>query len=52
MTLNHGGGRFGVDISKNVWHTVECIDSAVLYECKEGPFVPHEKDGILVIKER
>ena len=41
-------GRYGVDIPKNVWHNVECLESgSVFFECKEGPFVPHEVDGIL-----
>ena len=41
-------GRFGVDIAKGVWHTVESLASgSVIFECKEGPFVPHEQEGIL-----
>ena len=41
-------GLYGVDIPKNVWHNVECLESgSVFFECKEGPFVPHEEDGIL-----
>ncbi len=43
-------GRFGVDIAKGVWHTVESLTSgSVIFECKEGPFVPHEQEGILNI---
>ena len=48
--LSHESGRFGVDIPKNVWHGLECIESAVLIECKAGPFVEHEVDGILEVK--
>ena len=44
-------GRYGVDISKNVWHGLECMELSVLSECKEGPFVEHEVDGILAIKQ-
>ena len=41
-------GLYGVDISKNVWHNVECLESgSVFFECKEGPFVPHEEEGLL-----
>ena len=41
-------GRYGVDIKKNVWHSLESLESgSVIFECKEGPFVPHEVDGIL-----
>ena len=43
-------GSYGVNIPKNVWHTLECLESAVLFECKEGPFVPHEDEGILEVK--
>ena len=49
--LCHEEGCYGVDIPKNVWHGVECIESSVLLECKEGPFVEHEVDGILEIKQ-
>ena len=43
-------GIYGVDIPKNVWHGLECLEPSVLLECKEGPFVEHEVDGILEIK--
>jgi len=43
-------GLYGVDIPKNVWHNVECLESgSVLFECKEGPFVPHDAEGILKV---
>ena len=39
-----------MDIPKRVWHKVESLDSgSVFFECKEGPFVEHEVDGILII---
>ncbi len=42
-------GLYGVDIPKNVWHNVESLESgSVIFECKEGPFVPHEKEGVLL----
>ncbi len=41
---------YGVDIPKNVWHGLECLEPSVLLECKEGPFVEHEIDGILEVK--
>lgn len=44
-------GRYGVDIPKGVWHKLESLESgSVVFECKEGPFVPHEVDGILDVK--
>lgn len=51
VVLDPREGRYGVDIPKGVWHTVECLESgSVIFECKEGPFVPHEVDGILKVK--
>ena len=45
------GGHYGVDIPKNVWHNIECLESgSVFFECKDGPFVPHEEEGILTVK--
>lgn len=46
-------GRYGVNIPKGVWHTIETIEAdSVIFECKEGPFVPHEQDGILYLDEK
>lgn len=40
--------QYGVDIPKNVWHNLESMTPhSVIFECKEGPFVPHEEEGIL-----
>ena len=41
-------GRYGLDIKKGVWHNLESLEpDSVIFECKEGPFVPHEVEGIL-----
>ena len=46
-------GRYGVNIPKNVWHNLESLEpDSVFFECKEGPFVPHEVDGILRLDEK
>jgi cupin fold WbuC family metalloprotein len=42
-------GSYGVNIGKNVWHKIEALESSVIFECKEGPFVEHELEGILEI---
>ncbi len=48
MVLNPSEGRYGVNVGKNVWHTVEALEpGSVIFECKEGPFVEHEVEGIL-----
>lgn len=49
--LSHEDGHYGVDIPENVWHGLECLEPSVLLECKAGPFVEHEVDGILEIKK-
>ena len=46
-------GRYGVDIPKGVWHKLESLESgSVVFECKEGPFVEHEVEGILDIPKK
>ena len=46
-------GRYGVDIPKGVWHTIEAMEpDSVIFECKEGPFVEHEVDGILELPKK
>lgn len=50
IILSQAEGRLGVDIPKNTWHNIECLESgSVIFEVKEGPFVEHEVDGILHI---
>lgn len=44
-------GKYGVNIPKGGWHTIEASEAgSVIFECKEGPFVEHEVDGILIVK--
>lgn len=44
-------GFYGVDIPKGVWHNLESLESgSVFFECKEGPFVPHEEEGVMTVK--
>lgn len=46
-------GRYGVDIKKNVWHSLESLESgSVIFECKEGPFVEHGVEGILEVTRK
>jgi cupin fold WbuC family metalloprotein len=53
IVLSPEDGKYGVDIKKNVWHNLESLESgSVIFECKEGPFVPHEVDGILDVAEK
>ena len=51
VVLCQEDGMYGVDIPKNVWHTLESLESgSVIFECKEGPFVPHEEEGVMTLK--
>ena len=48
VVLSRESGCYGVDISKGVWHMVEALESgSVIFECKEGPFVKHEVEGVM-----
>ncbi len=48
IVLDPTAGQYGVDIPQNVWHTIESLASdSVLFECKQGPYVAHEEEGIL-----
>ena len=50
VVLSHEEGRVGVDIPKQEWHGVECLESgSVIYEVKEGPFMPHDASDILKV---
>jgi len=51
VVLCQEDGVYGVNIPKGVWHKLEAIEpNSVIFECKEGPFVPHEEEGILEVK--
>ena len=51
VVLSQESGNYGVDIPKNVWHKLESLESgSVIFECKEGPFVEHEVEGVMEVK--
>ncbi len=48
VVLSLEDGMYGVDIPKGVWHKLESLESvSVIFECKEGPYVEHEVEGVL-----
>lgn len=52
VVLCQEDGIYGVNIPKGVWHKLESLESgSVIFECKDGPFVPHEEEGILVMED-
>ena len=53
VVLSQDNGVYGVDIPKGVWHKLESLETnSVIFECKEGPFVPHEEEGILNVEKK
>ncbi len=43
VVLSQENGIYGVDIPKGMWHKLESLEPAsVIFECKEGPYVPHD----------
>ena len=53
VVLSQEDGLYGVDTPKGVWHKLESLEpGSVVFECKEGPFVPHEVDGILDVEKK
>ena len=52
VVLSQEDGLYGVDIPKGVWHKLESLESgSVVFECKEGPFVKHEEEGVLNVND-
>ena len=48
VVLSQESGNYGVDIPKGVWHKLESLEpGSVIFECKAGPFVEHEVEGVL-----
>ncbi len=48
--LSPNEGLYGVQIPANTWHSLEVIEpGTVIFEVKEGPYIPHEVSGILDI---
>ena len=48
--LSQEDGCYGVNIPKNVWHTLEALEpNSCIFESKQGPFAPHEEEGILKV---
>ena len=50
VVLCQEDGCYGVDKPKGVWHNIEAMEpNSVIFECKQGPFVEHEVEGVLEI---
>ena len=52
VILDPKEGNFGVQIPENTWHSLEVFESgSVIFEVKEGPYIPHEIGGMLNIEK-
>ena len=40
-------GNYGVNIPKGQWHTLEVMESSVIFEVKEGPYKPLSSEDIM-----
>lgn len=52
VLMSRENGVFGVHIPKGQWHSVEVLESGtVMFEVKEGPYVPLSNEDIIVNKK-
>lgn len=47
LALDPAAGRYGVHIPAGQWHSLEVIDSSVIFEVKDGPYTPLLPEDIL-----
>ena len=48
VVLCREDGVYGANIPKGVWHKLESLEpGSCVFECKDGPFVEHEEEGVL-----
>ncbi len=47
VRLAHDGGTQALSIPAGAWHTVEVLEPTVIFEAKDGPFVPRSDDDVL-----
>ena len=40
-------GNYGVQIPKGLWHTLEALESSVIFEVKDGPYTPLAPEDML-----
>ena len=51
-TLAPKEGKYGIQIPANTWHSLEVLEKdTVIFEVKEGPFIPHSISGVLEVNK-
>lgn len=52
VILDPREGNYGIQIPANTWHSLEVLESeSVIFEVKEGPYIPHEMGGVLELTQ-
>ena len=52
VILDSHEGNYGIQIPANTWHSLEVLESeSVIFEVKEGPYIPHEMGGVLELTQ-
>ena len=46
ILLDANGDIRMLNVERNRWHSLECLESAVLFECKNGAYTPLAEDEI------
>lgn len=49
--LSPEDGKYGVNIPKGQWHSLEVIKSAIMFEAKDGPYAPNGAEDILTLNK-
>lgn len=53
VVLDANGWPRMLNVERDRWHSLECIESgSVLYESKDGPYHPLEKDEIMNVEKK
>ena len=46
ILLDANGDIRMLNVERNRWHSLECLENAVLFECKNGSYAPLAEDEI------
>ena len=50
--LNLKKGQYGIQVPANTWHSLDVLGTGtVIFEVKEGPYIPNEQGNILEINQ-
>lgn len=42
-------GNYGCQVPQGMWHTVDVLEPSVIFEAKDGPFAPLEKEDVMIL---